>query len=282
MTRTITIAHSPDADDAFMFYALTVGKVGHPGFRYEHTLHDIQTLNEWARETRFDVTALSVHAYAYLADRYAVLRSGASMGESDYGPMVVAREPLTRAQLQATTIAVPGKMTTAYLLLQLALGGETPLECKVMPFDAILPAVRDGRVAAGLLIHEGQLTYQAEGLISVLDLFRWWHDAYQLPVPLGFNGIRRELEPAVATQVASDIRASIAYAIDHREEAVAYAQRFGRGLSTDILTRFVGMYVNQRTLRMGDDETQAIRTLYTEAYRRHLIPLIPALEWVGA
>lgn len=281
MTRTITIAHSPDADDAFMFYALTVGKVGHPGFRYEHTLQDIQTLNEWAREGRFDVTALSVHAYAYLADRYAVLRSGASMGESDYGPMVVAREPLTRAQLQATTIAVPGKMTTAYLLLQLALGGETPLECVVMPFDAILPAVREGRVAAGLLIHEGQLTYHAEGLVSVLDLFRWWHDAYQLPVPLGFNGIRRDLDPAVATQVASDIRASIAYAIDHRDEAVAYAQRYGRGLSADILTRFVGMYVNQRTLRMGDDEEQAIRTLYAEAQRRHLISQIPSLDWVG-
>lgn len=274
----ITVAHSPDADDAFMFYALAAKKVGHPDIEYVHLLKDIQTLNEWALEGRHEVTAMSVHAYAYVADRYAILRSGASMGESHYGPMVVATTPLTLDQLKKTTIAIPGKMTSAYLLLQLALPG---VETIAMPFDAIQPAVTAGKVAAGLLIHEGQLTFEKTGLHNVFPLYAWWHETYQLPMPLGVNGIRKDLPPAIATQVAADLRASIEYALAHRSEAVAHAKQFARDLPTALIDQFVGMYVNQRTVHMGDTEERAITALLRDAVAQRLIPAAPPVVWVG-
>ena len=289
---TVTIAHSPDADDAFMFYALTERKVGTLGIRYKHTLQDIQTLNEWAKEGRYDVTALSVHAYAYVADQYAILRSGASMGEADYGPMVVARDSWIGnrdaiEQLRKTVIAVPGKMTSAYLLLQLALNEsrdtnhESPIETVVMPFDKILPAVRDGKIEAGLLIHEGQLTYEAEGLVSVLALNRWWHEKHELPTPLGFNGIRHTLDLSLKQTIARDLCASIKYAIKHRKEATAYAAQYAPDLAPELIDQFVGMYVNQRTVSMGDEERRATRLLLEEAVAAKLIPAMPEMMWVG-
>lgn len=287
----VTIAHSPDADDAFMFYALTTGKVGSPGITYEHTLCDIQTLNERAKETRYDVTALSVHAYAYVSEQYNILRSGASMGEKTYGPMVVARagSPIAHDPLNAlpkTTIAVPGKMTSAYLLLQLAVlevldAGDAPIETVVMPFDQILPAVCEGKVDAGLLIHEGQLTYEAAGCVSVLELFRWWHDKFQLPMPLGFNGIRSDMDPTLQATVAKDIRASIEYAIANRKEAAEYARKYAPDLEMDLIERFVGMYVNERTVNMGAEEQRATELLLEEASQANLIPGLPDMVWVG-
>lgn len=277
MTHQITIAHSPDADDAFMFYGLASGKVGSPDIAYTHVLKDIQSLNEDAHTLRYDVTALSVHAYAYLVDRYHVLRSGASMGEKDYGPMVVARQPLSREALQHTVIAVPGKLTSAYLLLQLALG---PVETVTIPFDQILPAVRDGKVGAGLLIHEGQLTFAEAGLVSVLDLCAWWYDAHALPMPLGVNGIRRDLPAALATQVAADVRASIEYALANRPAALAHARQFARDLPPDLIDRFVGMYVNRRTVELGREEQQAIATLLNAGAARGLLPKVGTVQYV--
>lgn len=283
-TRTVTIAHSPDADDAFMFCGLATEKVGTPGIKYEHVLKDIQTLNEDAYKSIYDVTAMSVHAYAYLNDRYKLLRSGASMGEANYGPMVVAREPMTYEQLSKTVVAVPGKLTTAYLLLQLAMIDKVGRPCEVtcLPFDQILPAVRDGKVAAGLLIHEGQLTFAEEGLSSVLELFSWWHERHALPTPLGVNGIRADMPADLAADVARDVRASIEYALANRDEAVAYARQFARDLPRELIDRFVGMYVNQRTVYMGEDECKSVELLLNEAAKHKLIPAAPKLEWVEA
>ena len=235
--QPITIAHSPDADDAFMFYALSTGKVGSPQFQYTHILRDIQTLNEWAKEGRHEVTALSVHAYAYVADKYYMLRSGASMGEANYGPIVVAREPFSRDILRQRTIAIPGELTTAALVLQLALPG---VRTTVMSFDQIMPAVAAGKVEAGLLIHEGQLTYADARLHNCLSLAVWWHNRHRLPLPLGVNGIRRDLPEDVRRQVAADIRASIDYALAHRREALAHCQQYARDLAPDLVDRFVG------------------------------------------
>ncbi len=278
MPTTITIAHSPDADDAFMFYALAQKKIPTDDIEYTHVMHDIQTLNEWAHAARFDVTALSVHAYAYVADRYAILDSGASMGEAHYGPVVVARTPLSRADLLGTTIATPGTMTTAHLALQLALPG---VQTIAMPFNKILPAVQRGAVAAGLLIHEGQLTYADAGLVSVLDLFRWWHDATQSPLPLGVNGIRRALPAHIRAQVAHDIRSSIEYGLAHRADAAAYARQFAGDLSIALIDRFIDMYVNARTVQMGPVEHDAITALLTRAAAARLIPAMPAMEWMS-
>ncbi|MBI2346185.1 MAG: ABC transporter substrate-binding protein [Deltaproteobacteria bacterium] len=272
----ITIAHSPDADDAFMFYGLATGKVGTPGIRYEHMLKDIQTLNEWAMEGRHHVTAFSVHAYAYLTDKYLLLRSGASMGEKDYGPIVVAREPYPVAELKRRTIAIPGKLTTAALVLQLALPGVRTI---IMPFDAILPAVAEGEVEAGLLIHEGQLTYAAAGLHNCLSLGAWWHERHGLPLPLGANGIRRDINLALRRQIAGDIRASIDYALAHRDEALTHCRQFARDLPTNLLDRFVGMYVNRRTQTMQGEEEQAIRTLLAEGANCDLLPIKIAIEF---
>lgn len=278
MSRTITIAHSPDADDAFMFAGLAMGAVGTAGYTYEHTLCDIQQLNEWAKEGRFDMTAISVHAYAYVHDKYAIMRSGASMGEATYGPMVVARTPMTHDELRKTTIAVPGKLTSAYLELQLALGGD--IKTTVMPFNHILQAVRDGKADAGLLIHEGQLTFTDAGLCSVLELYRWWDEKYHLPLPLGVNGLRRALPDDVKTTVAKDLRASIEFALTHRGDALAHARQYARDLNPSLVDRFVGMYVNQRTVQMGAEEERAITQLLGDAASAGLIPSAPAIEWV--
>lgn len=271
----ITIAHSPDADDAFMFYAMATGKVGSPYITYTHVLRDIQTLNEWAHEGRYEVTALSVHAYAYVADKYLLLRHGASMGERDYGPIVVAREPYPIEALAQRTVAIPGALTTAALVLQLALPN---VKTTVMPFDRILPAVAEGKVDAGILIHEGQLTYQDAKLHNVLGLHQWWYERHRLPLPLGVNGIRRDLDPALRRQIAADIRASIEYALAHREEALAHCQKFARDLPRHLLDRFVGMYVNARTRMIGDEEERAIRTLLEEVYKHGLLPSRPVFE----
>lgn len=276
-TVSITIAHSPDADDAFMFYGLATGKVGAPDIKYTHVLRDIQTLNEWAREGRCEVTAFSIHAYAYLGDKYLLLRQGASMGERDYGPIVVAREPYTRDVLTAHTIAIPGELTTAALVLRLALPG---VQTTVLPFDAIMPAVIEGKVAAGLLIHEGQLTYQKAGLHNCLSLGAWWYARHQLPLPLGANGIRRDLPPTLRRQVADDIRTSIEYALAHRSEALAHCRQFARDLPDALIDRFVGMYVNERTRGMHAEEERAIGTLLREACSSGLLSVEPRVEYL--
>lgn len=273
----ISIAHSPDSDDVFMCYGLATGKVGTPGIRYTFQRADIQQLNDWSLEGRFDITALSVHAYAYVADRYALLRAGASMGEADYGPMVVAREPMTREQLRRVTIAVPGKRTSAYLALQLAIG---PVDTCDMRFDTILESVRAGRVAAGLLVHEHQLLYAPAGLCNVLPLYEWWAEqAPGLPFPLGVNAIRRELAPAVQTAVARDLQDSITYGLAHRAEAAAYTQATVGNLTNPLLERYLDMYVNRRTIRMGAEEELAITTLLRQAHIAQLIPDLPPLTW---
>jgi 1,4-dihydroxy-6-naphthoate synthase len=276
----ITVAHSPDSDDAFMFYGLASGAVHVEGVEVEQVLADIETLNRAAFEGRYEVTAVSFHAYAHLADRYALLPHGASMGDG-YGPILVAKRTLTAGDdgsLHGIRIAIPGRLTSAYLALQLYGHG---FEIDVMPFDEIQQAVVDGRVDAGLLIHEGQLTYQADGLHKVVDLGEWWFDRTAgLPLPLGGNIIRRDLGPAVMRTVSTMLRDSIRHALDHRAEAVTYAQQFGRGLDRRDTDRFVGMYVNQLTLDYGDRGRQALERFFGEAWERRLIPSPVAVAFV--
>ncbi|HWP99635.1 MAG TPA: MqnA/MqnD/SBP family protein, partial [Vicinamibacterales bacterium] len=245
----LTVAHSPDADDAFMFYGLASGAVRADGIEIEQVLADIETLNRAAFEGRYELTAVSFHAYAYLVDRYALLPHGASMGDG-YGPIVVARrEEAARASLAGLTIAVPGELTTAFLVLRLY---EPRVRWVVRPFDRIQQEVADGRVDAGLLIHEGQLTYGDDGLVRLVDLGAWWAERTGgLPLPLGANAIRRDVDPETARTAARLLRDSIAYALAHRDEAIRYARRFGRGLDEGRTDRFVGMYVNELTLDYG-------------------------------
>src|SRR5213596_3053349 len=257
----IRLGHSPDADDAFMFWALAAGRVDTRGFEFEHVLQDIQTLNEWALEGKLETTAISLHAYPYVQDRYAVLPHGASMG-SGYGPVVVAREPLTQEQLQSVEIAVPGRMTTAFLVLRLFLGD---FRFREVPFDQILDEVKSGRADAGLLIHEGQLTYEAEGLRKVVDLGEWWLLETGLPLPLGINVARRDLGAENLFELSDVLRDSIQAGLDNREEAMEYAMQFGRGLDTELADRFVGMYVNELTCDYGDEGRQAVRELLQRA-----------------
>src|SRR5207302_6751001 len=247
--REITIAHSPDSDDAFMFYALATNKVRSPGIRYTHTLCDIETLNRKAREGDgfYDVTAISFHAYPYIQDKYALLPSGGSVGEG-YGPMIVATRPYSQSEIKTKRIAVPGKLTTAYLTLQLFAPG---VETEVVPFDQIIPQVLAGKHEAGLIIHEGQLTFDKSGLHRIVDMGRWWQKVTGLPLPLGGNAIRRSLGRELMSTVATALRHSIQYALDHREEALAYAMQFARDLDPQLADRFVGMYVNERTLDYG-------------------------------
>lgn len=264
----IVVAHSPDSDDAFMFYGIASGAVRGDGLQIEQVLADIETLNRAALEGRYEVTAVSFHAFAYLSDRYALLPHGASMGDG-YGPIVVARQD-GPTSLDGVRVAIPGTLTTAWLALQLFRPG---LPHVVMLFDQIQDAVADGRVAAGLLIHEGQLTYAEEGLRKIVDLGQWWQERTAgLPLPLGGNVIRRDLGPETIRQVASILHASIAYALSHRAEAVEYAQQFGRGLDRQRTDRFVGMYVNELTLDYGDRGRAAVRRLFDEAWERRLIP----------
>jgi 1,4-dihydroxy-6-naphthoate synthase len=256
----IRLGHSPDPDDAFMFWALAADRVDTRGFEFEHVLRDIQTLNDWALEGRLETTAISLHAYPFVQSQYAVLPHGASMG-SGYGPVVVAREPLEREQLGSLEIAVPGRMTTAFLVLRLYLGD---FRFREVPFDQILDQVKSGRADAGLLIHEGQLTYAAEGLQKVVDLGEWWLLETGLPLPLGINVARRDLGADPLHHLSEVLRESIEAGLQNRSEAMEYALGFGRGLDTALADRFVGMYVNDFTCDYGEEGRQAV----TELLRR--------------
>jgi 1,4-dihydroxy-6-naphthoate synthase len=273
----ITVAHSPDSDDAFMFYGLASGNVDTGGITVDQVLADIETLNRAAFEGRYEVTAVSFHAFAHLADRYALLPHGASMGDR-YGPIVVGRQggPL---EVKGRTIAIPGTLTTAYLTLRLY---EPDFEYVVVPFDQIQQAVLDGQADAGLLIHEGQLTYAEEGLLKIIDLGEWWSDRTNgLPLPLGGNIIRRDLGPEMIAKVSKLLHDSIAYALSHRAEAVEYAQQFGRGLDKARTDTFVGMYVNDLTLGYGDRGRRGVERLMTEAFEKGLIPQRVAVEFAA-
>jgi len=253
----IRLGHSPDPDDAFMFWALTAGAIDNQGFEFEHVLRDIQTLNEWALEGRLEVTAISLHSYPFVQDRYVLLPHGASMG-SGYGPIVVSCDPLTDDELRETEIAVPGRMTTAFLGLRLRLGD---FRYREVPFDQIPEEVTSGRAAAGLLIHEGQLTYETLGLRKVIDLGEWWLEETGLPLPLGVNVARRDLGDDALTRLSDVLRASIEAGLEHRDEAMRYALKYGRDLDLDLADRFVGMYVNELTQDYGDQGRAAVREL---------------------
>jgi 5,8-dihydroxy-2-naphthoate synthase len=253
----IRLGHSPDPDDAFMFWALAAGEVDARGFEFEHVLRDIQTLNEWALEGRLEVTAISLHSYPHVQDRYVLLPHGASMG-AGYGPIVVSREPLSDDDLRGVEIAVPGRMTTAFLALRLRLGDFTWRE---VPFDRIMDEVVSGTADAGLLIHEGQLTYAAAGLHKVLDLGEWWLEDTGLPLPLGANVARRDLGPDVLRELSAVLAESIRAGLDNRERALEYALQYGRGLDDELADRFVGMYVNELTEDYGEEGRRAVREL---------------------
>ena len=273
----ITVAHSPDSDDAFMFYGLASGAVATGGFEVEQVLADIETLNRAAFEGRYEVTAVSFHAYAQLIDRYALLPHGASMGDR-YGPIVVAR-PDGPKKVKGARVAIPGTLTTAYLVLQLF---EPDFDYTVLPFDEIQPAVLAGEAEAGLLIHEGQLTYADDGLCKLIDLGEWWaHQTDGLPLPLGCNIIRRDLGKEKMRRVSKMLHESIAYALLHRSEALEYAGKFGRGLDTARTDRFVGMYVNELTLDYGARGRAAVARLFDDAFARKLIPNQIPIEFVS-
>jgi len=276
--RLITVGHSPDPDDAFMFYALAHDKLDTGGLRFRHELQDIETLNRRALKGELEVTAVSIHAYAFLLDKYALLPSGCSMGDR-YGPMIVARRPLTIDDLKTARIAVPGTLTTAFLTLRLLLPGEFTYE--VLPFDQILDAVAEGRYDAGLIIHEGQLTFQNQGLHLVVDLGVWWQERTGLPLPLGGNVVRRDLGPEIIPQISRLLKESIRYALDHRDDALAYALHYARDMDKALADRFVGMYVNEWTLDYGLRGREAVRRLLDEGYRAGVIPSPVAVEFVA-
>jgi 1,4-dihydroxy-6-naphthoate synthase len=267
MPQRITVAHSPDADDAFMFYALATGKVGDPALEFVHVLEDIQTLNDRAFQGTYEVTAVSFHAYAYLTDRYALLPHGASMGDG-YGPMVVAREPFAPETLPGRRIAVPGLLTTAVLALRLWRPG---LDEVVVPFDHIPDAVAERRVDAGLIIHEAQVTYRSLGLHKIVDLGEWWTEETGLPLPLGGNVIRKDLGPDLMRRVSRLLRESIQYGLAHRQEALTHAMQYGRDLDRPLADRFVGMYVNQWTLDYGPRGREAVRLLLARGHERGVL-----------
>jgi 1,4-dihydroxy-6-naphthoate synthase len=280
-TREISIAHSPDSDDAFMFYGLATSKVQVPGLRFTHTLCDIQTLNQQAMSANgdgvYDVTAVSFHAYPYIQDHYALMTCGGSVGEG-YGPMIVAPRAFALDEIKRKKIAIPGKLTTAYLALKLFAPG---IETEVVPFDQIIPSVLAGKYEAGLIIHEGQLTYDQSGLHRIVDLGKWWQQTTGLPLPLGGNAIRRSLGRELISSVSTALRDSIQYALDHREQALAYAMQFARDLDPQMADRFVGMYVNERTLDYGVDGKEAIRRLLDMGYHAGIISVEPRVEFVG-
>jgi len=267
--RTIRIGHSPDPDDAFMFHGIASGRVQPPaGWEIVQVLEDIDSLNQMALEGRIEVTAVSIHAYAYLAGRYALLPCGASMGDG-YGPLVVAREPLPIEALKKRTIAVPGRLTSATLALRLALGD---VRTEIVPFDRILESVSSGRCEAGVLIHEGQLTYASAGLSKILDLGEWWKGETGLPLPLGGNAVRKDLGPETIATVASLMKRSIEHGLRHRDEALTYAMGYGRGLGRPMADRFVGMYVNDYTLDYGPTGRRAIELFLRRGAAAGIIP----------
>lgn len=277
-TRTITLAHSPDSDDAFMFYGLATHKIETGDLEFEHVLKDIQTLNEEAHKETYDVTAISFHAYAYVADKYALLPHGASIGDN-YGPIVVAKEDLDVSELSNVTIAVPGLLTSAFLALSI----HTPnFNYEVVPFDKIIDAVTEGRCDAGLLIHEGQLFYQNLGLHKVLDLGEWWHEyTGGLPLPMGGNAIRKDLGADTIREVSSLLKESIQYSLDNREDALEYAMQFARDMDPEVADRFVAMWVNELTLDYGERGREAVRRLLTEGYERGIIPHQVNVQFAG-
>jgi 1,4-dihydroxy-6-naphthoate synthase len=275
--REISVAHSPDSDDAFMFYGLATHKVRTPGLRFTHTLCDIETLNQKAREGVYDVTAISFHAYPYIQDKYALMSCGGSVGEG-YGPMIVSPRPFTTDEVKTKLIAVPGTLTTAYLALNLFAPG---IQSEVVPFDQIIPQMLEGKYEAGLIIHEGQLTYDKSGLHRIVDLGRWWQKVTGLPLPLGGNAIRRALGPQLMTVVTQALRESIQYALDHREEALAYSMQFARDLDPSTADKFVGMYVNERTLDYGPDGREAVRRLLDMGHKAGIIGPEAKVDWVG-
>lgn len=266
--QTIRVGHSPDPDDAFMFYALAHDKIDTGNFEFHHELQDIETLNRRALKGELEVSAVSIHAYAKLLDKYALLPSGCSMGDK-YGPMVVAKEPMTIGDLKNVRIAVPGTMTTAFLTLNLLLPGG--FEYDVMPFDEIIPAVAEGRNVAGLIIHEGQLTFQNQGLHLIVDLGVWWQDKTGLPLPLGGNVVRRDLGEETIKEVSRLLKESIQYSLDHRSAALDYALNYARDMDKDLADRFVGMYVNDWTLDYGPRGREAVRKLLDEAHKAGII-----------
>jgi 1,4-dihydroxy-6-naphthoate synthase len=275
-THTISIAHSPDSDDAFMFYGLATNRVRVPGLKFTHTLGDIETLNRKAMEGVYDVTAISFHAYPYIQEKYALMSCGGSVGDG-YGPMIVSSKPFSIVDIKTKRIAVPGKMTTAYLALKLF---APQIETEVVPFDQIIPQVISGKHDAGLIIHEGQLTYSKSGLHRVIDLGRWWRDKHGLPLPLGGNAIRRELGAEKIARISDALKRSIQYALDHREQALEYAMQFARDLERQMADEFVAMYVNERTLDYGDDGREAVMRLLQMGHSAGIIPTQPRVEFV--
>jgi 1,4-dihydroxy-6-naphthoate synthase len=273
---TISVAHSPDSDDAFMFYALATNKLETGDFEFTHVLKDIQTLNEEAKKGTYDVTAISFHAYAYIADTYALLPHGASIGDN-YGPIVVSREPLNAADLSRATVAVPGTLTSAFLALRIF---NPDFQYEVVPFDQIIEAVTEGQCDAGLLIHEGQLFYQDKGLQKVLDLGEWWFERTGLPLPMGGNAIRRELGPDTMREVSKLLRESIRYSLDNREDALQYAMQFARDMDPALADRFVSMWVNDLTLDYTDRGREAVQRLLQEGFERGIIPHRVDVEFV--
>jgi 1,4-dihydroxy-6-naphthoate synthase len=277
MTRTIHVAHSPDSDDAFMFYALAEGKIDTDGITYIHELQDIESLNQRALRGELEVTAVSIHAYAYLADRYALLPHGASMGDR-YGPRLVAREPMTHADVRGKRIAIPGPLTTAYLALKLF---EPDFVAVPTPFNQIEDAVLDAEVDLGLLIHEGQLTCSERGLHLVADMGEWWYQTTGLPLPLGGNVVRKDLGDELVETISRHLRASIAYGLEHRAKALDHAMRYARGLDRGKADRFVGMYVNDWTLDYGPRGREAVRHLLERGVNEGVITRPVQVEWVG-
>lgn len=275
--KEISIAHSPDSDDAFMFYGLATNKVRVPGYRFTHTLCDIETLNRRARDEAFyDVSAISFHAYPYVQENYTLMGCGGSVGEG-YGPMVVSNRKMEPGELERIRVAVPGTLTTAYLALKIF---NPKIETQVVPFDQIIPEILAGKHDAGLIIHEGQLTYTTNGLHKIIDLGVWWRETTGLVLPLGGNAIRRSLGAESHKIISKALRDSINHALDHREEALEYAMQFARDLDTGLASKFVSMYVNERTLDYGVDGREAIRKLLDLGYERGVIPIAPKVDFV--
>jgi 1,4-dihydroxy-6-naphthoate synthase len=276
-TKDISIAHSPDSDDAFMFYGLATNKIRVPGYKFSHTLSDIETLNRRALdEAFFDVTAISFHAYPYLQDKYTLMGCGGSVGEG-YGPVIVSNKPLAIEDLGRTKVAVPGTLTTAYLALKIF---NPAIQTVTVAFDQIIPTVQAGGCDAGLIIHEGQLTYSSSGLLKVLDLGAWWRETTGLVLPLGGNAIRRSLGAESHKIVSKALRDSIQHALDHREQALEYAMQFARDLDARLAGRFVSMYVNDRTMDYGADGREAIRKLLELGHERGIITTAPEVDFV--
>ena len=276
-TRTITVAHSPDSDDAFMFYGLATDKLDTGDLKFTHVLKDIQTLNEEAFRGTYDVTAISFHAYAYISDRYLLLPHGASIGDN-YGPILVSARPIKVEDISKLKIAVPGTLTSAFLALRIF---SSDFQYQVVPFDKIIDVVKGGECDAGLLIHEGQLFYESVGLHKILDLGEWWHERTGLPLPMGGNVVRRELGPDVIRQVSDCLRESIRYSLANREDALQYAMQFARDMDPSLADRFVSMWVNNLTLDYTDRGREGVRRFLTEGFERGIIPNRPNIEFAS-